>query len=239
MIKSLVFSAFTLLMLSSCHSFFGEKVKGNGNVVTENRSIGNFSGVDVSGAIDVYIKQDNANSVRIETDENIQGLIITRIEGNVLHIKPENNTDLNPTRLKVYVSAPSFTSLEASGACKIYSENKITSSEPLDIDLTGASNAIVAVNAPKITADLSGAGLIELSGETKQLSIDGSGSSDIKCFDLKAEDVEIDISGAGNAEVFASARLDVEVSGAGDVKYRGSPSVNQRISGAGSVKKVD
>jgi len=109
----------------------------------------------------------------------------------------------------------------------------------LDIDQSGASNAIVAVNAPIVTADLSGAGLIELSGETKQLSIDGAGSSDIKCFDLKAEDVEIDISGAGNAEVFASARLDVEVSGAGDVKYRGSPSVSQRISGAGNVKKVD
>ena len=46
------------------------------------------------------------------------------------------------------------------------------------------------------------------------------------------------MSGAGDAEVFASVKLDVEVSGASDVKYKGNAAVSQDVSGAGSVKKV-
>ena len=95
------------------------------------------------------------------------------------------------------------------------------------------------IKAPKITADISGACSVELKGETKEFSGDGSGSSNFKCFDLKAENVDIGISGAGDAEVYASVKLDVDVTGAGGVKYKGSPTVNQKISGAGSVKKVD
>ena len=61
----------------------------------------------------------------------------------------------------------------------------------------------------------------------------------MQCFDLLAEIVRIDISGAGDAHVFASVKLDVDVSGAGNVRYKGNANVTQNISGAGSVKKLD
>ncbi|MCP2936704.1 DUF2807 domain-containing protein, partial [Salmonella enterica subsp. enterica serovar Typhimurium] len=65
-------------------------------------------------------------------------------------------------------------------------------------------------------------------------------ASDAKCFDLKSENTKVEISGAGDAEVFASVQLDARVSGAGSVKYKGNAaSVNQKVSGAGSVKKVE
>lgn len=205
----------------------------------QTRNTESFNGIDAGGSVDIYIKQDSVFSVKVETDENLQEYIVTEVRGDVLHIKQEDNTSLRTTKLKIYVSAPLYKRLEASGACKIYSENKITSSEKLNIDLSGASDAVLDINIPKVEAGLSGAGSVELKGETKDLNIDGSGSTEIRCFDLKAENVNVDISGAGNAEVFASVKLDVEVSGAGDIKYKGSPSVNQHISGAGSVKKVE
>lgn len=93
--------------------------------------------------------------------------------------------------------------------------------------------------APKVEADLSGAGSLTLSGQTKDFNVDGAGSTDIKCFDLQSENTDIKLSGAGDANVFASVKLDVRVSGAADVKYKGNATVSQEISGAGSVKKVD
>ena len=46
------------------------------------------------------------------------------------------------------------------------------------------------------------------------------------------------MSGACDAEVFASVKLDVNASGASHVKYKGNATVTRNVSGAGSVKKV-
>ena len=237
--RFLIFFLVISVVFASCR-FFTETIRGNGHVKIENRSVGSFSRVDVSSNINLYITQSDTSSVRVETDENLQEFIEVTTSGDELEIRMRNNVSLSPSgKLKVYVSGPAFRKLSASGACHIYSEGKITSEEKLDIDLSGASGAVLDLNAPRIEAGLSGAGSLDLKGQTKELNIDGSGSSDINCFELMAESVKLDISGAGSARVFASVKLDVHISGAGSVEYKGNAAVSQSISGAGSIKKVD
>ncbi|MDP9229574.1 MAG: DUF2807 domain-containing protein, partial [Bacteroidota bacterium] len=95
------------------------------------------------------------------------------------------------------------------------------------------------LGAPKINADISGASHIELQGESKDVTIESSGASHANCMELMAENVQVDVSGASNAEVYASIKLDAEASGAGNVRYKGNAAVSQRTSGAGSVSKVN
>lgn len=228
------------LVFTSCRGIFGKRVLGDGNIKTETRSVGDFDGVNVSGSIDLYVKQDASRSLRIEADANLLSYLEVYMEGSSLVVRPKNGFNLKPTQdIKVYVSSPVFKKLEASGACDIFSENQITSSDAISIDLSGSCDTKVDVKAPKVTSDISGACKLELKGETKDLEVDGSGSTDVRCFDLLAENVSISISGAGDAEVYASSKLDVDVSGAAGVKYKGNASVNQKLTGAGSVKKVD
>lgn len=227
-------------IFSSCSFFGGERIRGNGVIKTESRTAGTFNSVHVSGNADVYIKQDSVFSITVESDENLMEYILTNIDGNTLQIRPRDRANLKPSKsIKVYVSGPSLSNFEASGACDIISENRIEGNEKITIRLSGASDVKMELMAPEIKADLSGAGTITLTGQTKDFKVDGSGSTDIKCFDLLTENTTVDISGAGNAEVFASVKLKVEVSGAADVKYKGNATVEQKISGAGSVKKVD
>ena len=238
--RFVVFSFLIAVLFSSCGEVFGKRIRGNGTVKTENRTAGQFSSVNVSGDIDIYVKQDSSAAIRVETDENLLEYVVVENENGTLNIHQKNGTRLKPTNgIKVYVSGSSFRHFEASGACDIYSENKITGSEAISIHLSGASNIKMELNAPKVNADLSGAGTISLKGETKDFSVDGSGSTDIKCFDLLTENTRVDLSGAGNAEVFASVKLDVHVSGAADVKYKGNATVSQDVRGAGTVKKAD
>lgn len=239
MIRSLCLVSLSIVMLTSCGFFGGEKVNGNGNVTTQTRTAGDFNSIEVSGAIDVYLRQESSPSIKVETDENIQGLIITELRGNVLRIYQEDGFNIDASTLKVYVSATTYKMLKASGACNFYTENPIAGTENISIDLSGASNANLEISAPVIEAELSGAGSLSMKGEARDLSISGSGSSDFKCFDLIAGNVSVDISGAGNAEVFASTKLDVEVSGAGDIVYKGNPAVSQQLNGAGSVRKAE
>ena len=227
-------------ILSSCGQVFGERVRGNGNIQSETRQVDEFSGVDISGAIDLYVKQDSVRSVKIEADENLMGYIEVINIGNKLVVRPEKGYNLKPSRsIKVWVSSPTFRRFEASGACDIISENKISADGELYIDMSGSCHVEMEINAPKIYADLSGSCNLDLKGETKEFEIDGSGSTDVRSMELMAENVKVGISGSGSAEVFASIKLDVSVSGSGDVRYKGNATVNQRISGSGSVKKVE
>ncbi|MEP7376331.1 MAG: head GIN domain-containing protein [Chitinophagaceae bacterium] len=229
-----------LFTFSSCHYFGGKRIGGNGNVITRDHSVGSFQRVEVSGALDVYLKQDSTQQpVKVETDENLQDLIEVRESNGVLYISPVDHYNLDPTRLKIYVAAPQFKGLGVSGASHIYGENKLISSESFDIDLSGASEMKLEIKAPRINSEVTGASSVELRGETKDFNANGSGASSYKCFDLMTENTTVDISGACSADIFASVKLNVQASGASEVKYRGAAAITQDISGASGIKKVD
>lgn len=238
--RLLILSLFGVIIFSSCREVFGKRIRGNGAVKTESRSVGQFNSVHVSGSIDVYVRQDSITSVKVEADENLLEYVIVENDGGTLEIHQKQGINLKPSRsIKVYVSGNAFRHFKASGACDIFGENKITSDEKISIDLSGASDIKMELKAPGVDAELSGAGTITLRGETKDFTVDGSGSTDIKCYELLAENVNVKLSGAGDAQVFASVKLDVKVSGAADIKYKGNPVISQQVSGAGGVKKAE
>lgn len=235
-VLSLVFAG----IFCSCRYFGGERIHGNGIIKNEERKVGSFTAINVSGSMNVYVTQDSSYSVKIEADENLMEYIDIHVDEERLYVEPEHGFNLDPSgKIKVFVSAPVMNRFKASGACDIYSQSKITSDKPIAINISGAGKADMELKAPEINVDLSGASTIKLKGQTKDFIVEGSGSSDIQCFDLMTENTRVKISGAGNAEVFASITLDARISGAGGVKYRGNPTVKQNVSGAGSIRKAD
>jgi len=235
-----IVGAAALLLLSSCRQIFAKRVRGNGNITTQTRSAGDFNSIDVSGSIDVYVRQDSSSSIKVEADDNLQQYVETFRDGNVLRIKTEEGYNLRASRqIKVYVSSAMFKRFEASGACNIYSEGKINSTSDIEVDLSGSCDATLELSAPKITADVSGACSVKLKGDTKEFRVQGSGSTDIKCFDLVADNVNLDISGAGDAKVYANVKLSGDISGAASVNYKGAGQTDIHTSGATSVRKVD
>ena len=109
----------------------------------------------------------------------------------------------------------------------------------MDIDVSGASEINLEVKAPRIKAGLSGASKGTFRGETKDVSLHGSGASEFRAFDLMAENSDVDVSGASNADVFASVNLKAEASGASNIRYKGKPSVSSNTSGAGNVASAN
>ncbi|MEI2738685.1 MAG: head GIN domain-containing protein [Chitinophagaceae bacterium] len=235
-----VLPVFTAMVISSCHYINRDKINGSGKVITQNRSFSGFTDVDVSNSIVLYVRQDSVFSVRVETDDNLQQYIITRQDGNTLHIEQKDNTHLDATgKIKVYVSAPAFKNLDASGACHIKGETLLTATDEIDVDVSGASSAELELKAPRIYGEMTGASHLKLKGQTKDLRIEGTGASHAHCFDLLSENTDVDVTGASSAEVFASVKLNAGASGASDVRYKGNAEVGQNVSGAASVKKAE
>ena len=226
--------------ISSCQ-MMGERVKGNGNIITEKRTISSFTEVDVEGAIDVYITQGDIKPIQIQGDENLLPYIEIRQEGDRLIVRNRDGYNLNPTEdMKIFITGPVFNSIDVSGACDIIGQSKISNAEPMRMRVSGAGEMKMEIDAPKVTAEISGAGSVDLKGQTKEFDLGLSGAGGAHCYDLLSENTTVDISGAGDAEVYASVKLDAEVSGAGSVKYKGNATdVKQQVHGAGSVTKVN
>jgi len=96
-------------------------------------------------------------------------------------------------------------------------------------NLTGKGFYLEASGATRVMAD----------GNVGELLATMSGASRLEAEALKAEVVELSITGAGKANVSATKDLKVSISGAGKVTYSGDPTVERHISGAGSVRQRD
>src|SRR5438309_7248225 len=76
-----------LMGLGSCRHFFGKRVHGNGTIKSEERTVGSFKRVEVSGAAKVMVTQGDKPSVKIECDENLLPYIEVFQEGDKVYVK--------------------------------------------------------------------------------------------------------------------------------------------------------
>ncbi len=225
----------------SCRYMWGKKVKGNGNIKSAEHTVSSFKNVDVSGAIDLYVAQGDTKPVKIETDENLLQYIEVEQHGDRIEIRSREGINLRPTsKIKVYVTSPTYSEIEVSGASNIIGQTKVVNTERLKMGVSGAGDIIMDVDAPAVNAEVSGAGSVNLKGQTKTLDLSLTGAAKAHCYELLSENTRVEISGAGEADVYASVKLDAEVSGAGSVSYKGGATTgSQQVSGAGSIKKAD
>jgi hypothetical protein len=131
--KNILFFTFlSLVFCTGCREINGRRTRGSGTSASETRTVSSFTNIDVSGAVNVYIKQDSVSSVKVEADDNLLQYIETRIEGNTLVIETEDGIWLHPRRdINVYISNPSYSYFEVSGASKLVGETVISSREIL------------------------------------------------------------------------------------------------------------
>jgi hypothetical protein len=229
------------LFLGACQGLGGKRVHGDGNIQNDEHAISSFKTLHLSVPADVYLSTGDHADVKIEGDNNLLKFVEVEQTGDVVTIRTQEGFNLIPTNsLKVYVTNPSYEKIEASGACNIESQNKLTSPDGLEMHMSGAGNIKLEVDAPRVDARLSGAGNIYLKGQTKDVRLNLSGAGNAHCYDLLAENTDVSISGFGSAEVYASVKLSASVSGAGNVDYKGNATdVEQHVSGAGGVHKAD
>jgi hypothetical protein len=229
------------LTLFSCRYIGGKRVRGNGNVVTQDRTISGFQGIESLGSFDVTIIPSSTTSVKVEADENLQQYIETDVENNKLQIRTRKGYNLRPRgNINIEVYTPLVTSIEAKGSGSITGKGLLdTQNGDVELRVAGSGNIDVEMNAQRIDGEIAGSGNLNIRGTARRFDGDVMGSGNIRAGNLKTEDSKVEIAGSGNVEVFASNKLDVKVMGSGEVRHRGPAQVSTRIMGSGSVVKID
>lgn len=226
-----------LLTLHSGCSYALNGVKGDGNVVKQERSVSDFNGIDVGGAFRVFLTQGSSEKLVLEADENLLEIIETKVKGGVLHINTTKDIK-DFDEMNVYITFKDLSRLDISGACKLSGEDKFKFND-LEIDGSGASSIELKFSAADLDLDFSGASNIELYGGAEKMTLDLSGASTLEAYDFETNYCNADISGASHAYLTVNNELSAEVSGAGGLKYKGNATlIHHDVSGAGSLKKL-
>lgn len=226
-----------LLTLESSCSFAFNGIKGNGNVIKQEREISSFTSIEVGGAFRVFLSQGDKVALTVEADENLMDVIKTTVIGNRLKITTDE--DINDSEaLNIYLTVTQLEEMEISGACKLTCETKITVDE-MDLDCSGATDVEMKLAAKELDLDFSGASHVDMFGSAGEVSLDLSGASDLDALEFEVDELEADISGASHAQVFVKSELSVDLSGAASLKYKGEPRlVETDVSGAANLKKL-
>ncbi len=224
-----------LSTLLSCNS---SSVKGDGNMQTEQRPVTSFNKIDVSGDWEVILTQGESESVKLEADKNLLGLIETKVEGGDLVIGAKRNKSLSSEKgLKVYLTFKNLNKIELSGDVKLSATTKLTF-DKLQLEGSGSAELNLDLNANQLDADMNGSSKTMLKGRISEVLFTISGEGSLSALELNINKCTVDISGDGNASVCVKDELNTTISGSGSVQYKGSPLVKKNISGDGNVSEI-
>jgi len=205
----------------------------------EARNVSSFTGISVSGGIDLYISYGNEAVAVSASKTEFRDHIRTEVEHGVLKIWYDSKWGINISgtkNLKAYVSYKTLKSLEASGGSDINVDGSIAADE-LSLRISGGSDFRGIINVSKLNVDQSGGSDVRISGKATTVRVDASGGSDFKGYDLVAEVCNLEASGASDVEITANREVTARASGASDIHYKGNPSVKEaKATGASSVK---
>ncbi len=214
-IRYQIFSITFLLFLSlTMKAYPGECVHGNNQQASEKRKVEAFHAVDIEGAFTVDIQNQPVSMLTVTTDTNLLPYIITKVTDGTLHIYADRSICTKLT-LAIRITGSDIQKIKSSGA------NDISYSK---------------IQTNKLEIVMDDAGDIQLSGKAKTLIARLSNAVDMEAENLHAEEVDISTSGAGDATVYASEKLNAMITGAGTVTCRGNPkSVTKKVSDAGEL----
>ena len=158
------FFLFLLLIISS-GVFSQETVINDANAAI--RNVTPFSGIKVSGGIDIYLSQGGDYSLAVSaSEEKYRDNIKTEVKNGVLAISYNNDhfgRNYGDKKLRVYISFKTLESLEGSGASDFIINGTLVSNSML-VKLSGASDVKGSVKITDLSLELSGASTVTING---------------------------------------------------------------------------
>lgn len=223
-----------LFSLSSCDFHC---VDAEGPIITDNRVVESFDGIDISIPANVKIVIGDEPGITITAPESYVNAITTSITRNKLIILGDvcraDNSDI-----VIEITAPVIEVVKVSGSANVYSDVPIKS-ENLELKVNGSGSISLSIFTNDVNGDINGSGNIILNGTCQNIDVEINGSGNFKSFGLKSFKARVKISGSGKASVVAHNKLHATVNGSGEISYSGDPEISINISGSGEVTKVN
>lgn len=209
------------------------QIRGNGNVISEERTVGSFTGIDLGCSADVYITKGNSNTITVKADENLLPIISTNVSDGVLEIGTKKSFR-NAKKLEVHVSMNNIDKINISGSGNVSCTGTIPGNN-LNAHINGSGDLQGDFDVKNMELKINGSGDVEASGIRGELKIIISGSGDVEMEDLQLETCYLKVMGSGDVQLKGSTvDFTGRQNGSGDVNAYNLKAVNVTVNNSGS-----
>lgn len=225
----------------SIHLGGGKEIQPSGVIVSEERDVGDFTGIDMRSFGTLILSQGDTESVIIKGSDNVVPVIQTSVRNGILVIQNDEDiriTGVNEYKVLTYtIVVKDLSSLTISGAADV-EIGSLTTPE-LKVEMNGAGQVTLdSLTSDSLDITLSGVGNVTVSGEVSTARIDIPGAGSINAADLQIQTADVNISGIGSATVWVTDELSGNISGGGNVSYYGNPQTDTETTGLGAFKSL-
>ena len=233
--KKLLALLFVSVLMSSCNVNMFNRVNGNRNVVTADRSTSQkFTKIKVSTGLDLYLSQGTKNKVTLEADENLHDIIITEVNDGVLKIYSEKNIWQAKAR-KVYVTVKNLEGLTATSGSDVYTED-VLKVETIKVSATSGADIRIALDADTVETSATSGSDIRISGTANNHKSRANSGASIEAYKLISKNATVNVSSGADINIYASESINAKASSGGDIDFKGNPrEINKKSSSGGSV----
>ncbi len=174
--------------------------------ITQTMALSGFDRIDVAGVYELDVTIGGDFSVTISGAPSEMEEVEVSVENGALVLDQEQfrtkNRRWRDMGLTAVITMPSLSELEIAGIA--------------DANING-------VDSEEFRVELAGVGDVNISGSCGYLDAAVSGVGELNARELKCRVADVDVSGIGEAQIYASERVDASVNGIGSITVHGAP----------------
>lgn len=219
----------TLILMSISLQMFAQR--------TIDREVGNFHAVKVFDLIEVNLIQSDENKILIK-GRNVDDIKWANKDG-VLKLRMQLDKKFTGEDTFIEVYYKDLDVIDANEGAEITCNEMVKKNK---IELRAQEGAQIRIGMDVAVAEIRAVtgGIIEASGLAENQSVVINTGGIFEGSDLRTESADVKISAGGEAEVFASERVNIDVKAGGDVVVYGQPKyVNKKTFVGGRIRIVD
>ncbi len=200
------------------------------------KEVGDFSEIKVFDLIEINLIQSEENRVVIKGDHSEDVRIIN--DDGTLKLRMNLNTRFRGEDTHIEVYFTNIDVIDANEGARI-TVNTVLTQPQIELRAQEGGSIVIGLDVDHTKIKAVSGGIIEASGLSKyqEISLNSGGIFEGK--NLKTQRTKIGILAAGEADVYASEKVDVKITAGGDVYIYGEPEVvNEKRFAGGRIVKM-
>ena len=187
--------------------------RGEGDMTSETRVVGDFSRIETGAAIDVDVRIGPGSTLEVRGQSNIVPIIVTDVANGTLRIRSDHGYT-STERVEVVLTAAHLDGIVLSG---------------------GSHGRIEGLDTAAFRIEASGGSRVTASGSAGTLALEMSGGSAAELADLSTETITLDLSGGCRAELRASDHVNGSATGGSRASILGNAQISVTTTGDSQV----
>ncbi len=217
-----IYCSIIAVLLVSCNSLNTEGVMGSGKVTPKIYDVTHFKEIDISVVFDVVIVPSDTEKVIVETDENLQDLVLVENGKDKLIIKMKPLTNITKkTKGKITIYTTGLNKITNTSVGTLENEG-VLNSKKMILNNSAVGNVNLKIKSEDLIFNNTGVGNTDLKGNSDNVTIKNSAVGNLDTVDLKSMNLDLQNHAVGNTVVFADKEITINNSAVGKLDVYGN-----------------